>query len=105
MMHSRGGGFLFSFTDSPLANALKVISKVAIETGFPCIPTVKESEGGRGGGLFERCACFTLWPKGQVLIQGIVGAYLRNTVNLNLFKLYSGLQPESFVGWVAFSSE
>ena len=89
MMHSRGGGggFLFSFTDSPLANALKVISKVAIETGFPCIPTVKESEGGRGGGLFERCACFTLWHKGQVLIQGIVGAYLKKYCKSKSFQV------------------
>ena len=81
MMHSRGGGgFLFSFTDSPLANVLKVISKVAIETGFPCIPTVKESEGGRG-------ACFTLWPKGQVLIQGIVGAYLKKYCKSKSFQV------------------
>ena len=90
MMHSRGGGgggFLFSFTDSPLANALKVISKVAIETGFPCIPTVKESEGGRGGGLFERCACFTLWPKGQVLIRGIAGAYLKKYCKSKSFQV------------------
>ena len=89
MMHSQGGGggFLFSYTDSPLANALKVISKVAIETGFPCIPTVKESEGGRGGGLFERCACFTLWPKGQVPIQGIVGAYLKKYCKSKSFQV------------------
>ena len=48
---------------------------MAIETGFPCIPTTfKVSEGeevGRGGGgLFERGACLTMARGGGHLFGG-----------------------------------
>ena len=43
---------------------------MAIETGFPCIPIFKESEGG-GGCLFRGGgSCLTILPMGWVLIQG-----------------------------------
>lgn len=43
---------LFSSTDSTAVEVYKGISKVAIETGFPCIPNIQESEGGEGS-LFD----------------------------------------------------
>ena len=42
----------------------RVINKVAIETGFPCIPTIKDiNRGGVGGG-----ACLIFWPRGWALV-------------------------------------
>ena len=33
---------LLTCTDSIVVEALKVLNKVVIETGFPCIPTIKK---------------------------------------------------------------
>lgn len=49
-----GGHLLFSCTDSAVIEALKVINKAAIETGFPGIPTILESE--KEGGAYLRRA-------------------------------------------------
>ena len=38
----------------------RVINKVAIETGFPCIPAIKESDGEGRGHLFEGGNCLIL---------------------------------------------
>ena len=48
---------LFSCTDSSVVDILKVVNKVEIETGFPCVPTIYRIEGGGwGGGAFSRGA-------------------------------------------------
>ena len=49
---------LFSCTDSSVVYTQKVVNKVAIETGFPCVPTIYKIEGGGwgGGGAFSRGA-------------------------------------------------
>ena len=41
----------------PLYGLDRVINKVAVETGFPCIPTIKQSDGRGGGHLFEGGRC------------------------------------------------
>ena len=49
----------------------KVVNKVAVETGFPWfLLFAKVREESRGGGLFKRGACLTLWPSKWVLIWG-----------------------------------
>ena len=43
---------LLTCTDSIVVEALKVLNRVAIETCFPCNPTIQEREGRLGGELF-----------------------------------------------------
>lgn len=38
---------------------------MVIETGFPCIPTIKESDGGE-----KESACLIFWLSGWELIEG-----------------------------------
>ena len=46
---------LLTCTDSIVVEALKVLNRVAIETCFPCNPTIQEREGRLGGeGAFLR---------------------------------------------------
>ena len=65
----RGGGELLRSPVVPLYLSPiirfthRVINKVAIETGFPCIPAIKESDEEGRGHLFEGGDCL------------IVGAY------------------------------
>ena len=59
----------------------RVINKVAIETAFLCIPSIKRKCWARGGRLFEGGACLIFWPRGWMLIWG--RALIReNTVNI-----------------------
>ena len=44
------------------------MNKLAIETGFPCIPIFKESEGGGGVLISGGGSCLTILPMGWVLI-------------------------------------
>lgn len=61
-MLNRGGGRLLSspvgkqaYLHSIIEFTYRVINRAAIETGFPCIPTLKEviGGGGEGGRIFE----------------------------------------------------
>ena len=45
---------LLTCTDSIVVEALKVLNRVAIETCFPCNPTIQGREGRLGGGAFLR---------------------------------------------------
>ena len=61
---------LLTCTDSIVVEALKVLNRVAIETCFPCNPTIQEREDRWGGGsLFEGGVCMT---KGVGTTQGSV---------------------------------
>ena len=52
---------LLTCTDSIVVEALKVLNRVAIETCFPCNPTIQEREGRFGGGsFFEGGVCMKL---------------------------------------------
>ena len=61
---------MFFCFGSAVGEALKVINKVALETGFPCVPAIKERD--EGVHLFKRDACFTLRSCGWALIWGKV---------------------------------
>ena len=68
---------LLSCTNSSVVYTWKVVNKVVVEKGFPCVPIICKSEGGEWGGggegcLFKRGACLTLWPSKWVLIWGVV---------------------------------
>ena len=62
----RGGGgnyyvlLLYLCTCPIIRFTHRVINKVAIETGFPCIPAIKESDGEGRGHLFEGGDCLIL---------------------------------------------
>ena len=44
---------------------------MAIETGFPCIPTIEDSEGEGRGRVLERDTCSVIfWLRGWALIRG-----------------------------------
>ena len=44
---------------------------MAIETGFPCIPTIEDSEGEGRGRVLERGTCSVIfWLRGWALIRG-----------------------------------
>ena len=60
---------LLTCTDSIVVEALKVLNRVAIETCFPCNPTIQEREERWGGSLFEGGVCMT---KGVGTIHGNV---------------------------------
>ena len=47
----------------------KVINKEAIETGFPCIPTIKKTDGGGKGAHIRGGVCLIFWPKRWALIR------------------------------------
>ena len=62
---------LLTCTDSIVVEALKVLNRVAIETCFPCNPTIQEREGRWGGGAYLKGGvCMKLWPWGLGTIQG-----------------------------------
>ena len=48
---------MFFCFGSAVGEALKVINKVALETGFPCVPAIKERD--EGGTLIQkRCLVY-----------------------------------------------
>lgn len=50
---------LLTCTDSIVVEALKVLNRVAIETCFPCNPTIQERrEDGEGGEVKYACIFF-----------------------------------------------
>ena len=55
----QGGCWLFSCADSAIVEAYKVRNKVAMETSFPFIPTIKKVRE-IGGWLFNGFICLTL---------------------------------------------
>ena len=65
---NRGGRLLSSpvgnqaYLSSIIQFTHRVINKEAIETGFPCIPTIKNSDGGGGGGAYSRGSMFDILP-------------------------------------------
>lgn len=67
-----GRCLLFSYTDSVVDEAWKFINKIAMETGYSCISTVRKVRDDCGGHLFERGACLTLWPRGWELTRAWV---------------------------------
>lgn len=51
------GGCLFFFCfGSSVGEALKVVNKVALETGFPCVSAIKERD--EGGTLIQKRCLF-----------------------------------------------
>ena len=58
----KGGCLLFFYFGSAVGEALKVVNKVALETGFPCVPAIKERD--EGGTLIQKRCLFyitALW--------------------------------------------
>ena len=49
---------------------------MAVETGFPCVPTIYKIEGGWGGCFFKKGTCLILWPCRWVLIWRGVWCFL-----------------------------
>ena len=54
-MFKQKGCTLFFCINSAVVEALKVLNKVVIETGFPCIPTIKKVMN-EGALISEGCA-------------------------------------------------
>ena len=87
----RGGGELLRSPVVPLYLSPiirfthRVINKVAIETGFPCIPAIKESDG-EGRGTYLRGVIVWYWVliRGWALISGNT-VILMHFRNINCF--------------------
>ena len=61
---------LFSFTDSAVFKAKRFKNRVAIDAGFPSIPTIKKGRRRGGGVLIRRGHLLDILALGWALIQG-----------------------------------